>query len=345
MSAAARRPGRARPWRRVTCAAWAGAVVVGLTACGPTEPPEADVVAEEGAETWRPEPLIGQDFPDPDVLVTDDGYVAYATNGPHTNVRVATSDDLATWEQHDDAMPDLPPWVIPGRTWAPEVTRSDDGTYVLYFTAASTEHGVQCVGVAVSDDPLGPFEAVGDGMLVCPEGEGGAIDAATFDDDGTTYLLWKNDGNCCGHDTWIQAAPLAPDGTALAGDPVRLFRQDLAWEGELVEAPTIVRRGGTYHAFYSANFYGDDTYAVGHATAPALDGPWTKDSEPLLSTAGTGEMFRGPGGQDVVATPDGDVLVFHGWDGAYVARALYALPLEWDGDQPVPVLPVARSSR
>ncbi|MCK0118126.1 glycoside hydrolase family 43 protein [Isoptericola sp. S6320L] len=317
------------------------AVVVGLAACsgGATGAEGAADDSGSAAAPWRPEPLISQDFPDPDVLVTDDGYVAYATNGPHTNVRVATSDDLVTWEQHDDAMPDLPPWVIPGRTWAPEVTRADDGTYVLYFTAASAEHGVQCLGAATSDGPLGPFEAVGDGMLVCPEAEGGAIDAATFEDGGTTYLLWKNDGNCCGHDTWIQAAPLTADGLSLAGDPVRLFRQDQAWEGDLVEAPTIVRRDGTYHAFYSASFYGDDSYAVGHATAPSLTGPWTKDPEPLLSTVGSGGMYRGPGGQDVVPTPDGEMFLFHAWDGAYVERELYGVPLVWEAGRPVLELP------
>ncbi|WP_233276020.1 family 43 glycosylhydrolase [Isoptericola variabilis] len=103
----------------------------------------------------------------------------------------------------------------------------------------------------------------------------------------------------------------------------------------MVEAPTILRRGDVYHALYSANFYGDDTYAVGHATAPALEGPWTKDPEPVLSTETTDGLYRGPGGQDVVTTPEGDVIVFHAWDGAYVKREMYTLPLRWDGDTPV----------
>ncbi|MEE6288198.1 glycoside hydrolase family 43 protein [Georgenia sp. MJ173] len=163
-------------------------------------------------------PVINDDFPDPDVLEVDGVYYAYGTNGNLRNVRVARSTDLASWEVLDDALPQLPSWVIPGKTWAPEVTALEDGSYVLYFTATNLTPTLQCIGVATADVPEGPFEVVGDQMLVCPEGEGGAIDASTFlDDDGTRYLLWKNDGNCCSLDTWLYLAPLREDGSRWRG--------------------------------------------------------------------------------------------------------------------------------
>jgi arabinan endo-1,5-alpha-L-arabinosidase len=285
-------------------------------------------------------PVIGDDFPDPDLLEVDGTYYAYATNGNNQNVRVARSDDLTEWEALPDALPTLPPWVIPGKTWAPEVTEIGPGRFVMYFTATNFRPTAQCVGVALASAPEGPFEAVGDAMLVCPTELGGAIDASTFlDTDGTRYLLWKNDGNCCGLDTWLWIAPLSPDGTALAGDPVQLVKQDLPWEGTLVEAPTLVEHEGTYVLLYSANDYGSGAYTIGFATAPAATGPYTKSPEPLLSTSMTGERFIGPGGQDVVVGPDGqDELVFHSWEGGQTYRAMNVLPLEWEGGTPSVVL-------
>jgi len=289
--------------------------------------------ASEGAGDANP--VIDDDFPDPDVLEVDGTYYAYATNGNNRNVRVARSTDLVAWEELGDAMPQLPSWVIPGKTWAPEVTELEPGRFALYFTATNFRPAVQCIGVAVADSPEGPFEAAGEGMLVCPEDEGGAIDASTFlDDDGTRYLLWKNDGNCCGLDTWLQLAPLAPDGLSLAGPVTRLVQQDLPWEGHLVEAPTLVERDGTYALLYSANDYGSNAYAIGYATASSVTGPYTKGEQPLLTTY-RDPRFVGPGGQDVVSGPDGaDRLVFHSWYVGQTYRAMNVLPLSWTDGHP-----------
>jgi beta-xylosidase len=285
-------------------------------------------------------PVIDQDFPDPDVLQVEDTYYAYGTNTGTENVQVATSTDLESWEVLDeDALPELPGWVIPGKTWAPEVTQLGS-TFVMYTTTTNFDPALQCIAVATADSPEGPFDVVGDEMLVCPEDEGGAIDASTFlDDDGTRYLLWKNDGNCCGLDTWLQIAPLSEDGLSLAGEPTRLVRQDRPWEGNLVEAPTLVERDGTYVLMYSANDYGSDAYAIGYATADSPTGPFTKAEEPLLTTDASDGRYVGPGGQDVVTAPDGsDRLVFHSWDQAFVERGVHVAPLEWEDGRPVVVL-------
>jgi beta-xylosidase len=171
--------------------------------------------------------------------------------------------------------------------------------------------------------------------LVCPERSGGAIDAATFvDEDGSRHLLWKNDGNCCGLPTWLHLQRMSADGLRTSGPAHRLVREDQEWEGDLVEAPTLVRRAGSYVLFYSANSYGGDQYATGYAAADRLRGPYRKADGPLLTTGSTG--VTGPGGQDVVVGPDGrDHIVFHGWDPAVVYRGMYVLPLNWRGGRPV----------
>ncbi|WP_447925325.1 glycoside hydrolase family 43 protein [Georgenia muralis] len=330
--------------RRAAAAVATAVLLVGCAGAGEGPGPAASTsAAAPGDATSASDgvhadnPVIADDFPDPDVLEVDGVYYAYATNGNSRNVRVARSGDLVEWEELGDALPELPSWVIPGKTWAPEVTEVEPGRFVLYFTATNFRPTFQCIGVAVAGSPEGPFEVVGEEMLVCPPEQGGAIDAGTFlAEDGTLHLLWKNDGNCCGLDTWLYRAPLTADGTALAGDAERMIRQDLPWEGDLVEAPTLVERDGTYTLLYSANSYGGAAYTIGYASAPSLDGPWTKNPEPLLTSEMFDGRYVGPGGQDVVVGPDGtDVLVFHSWHGGNTYRAMNVLPLRWQDGRPV----------
>jgi len=284
-------------------------------------------------------PVIDQDFPDPDTLQVDDTYYAYATQPASgaVNVQLARSTDLASWEVLDaDPLPRLPSWATTGRTWAPEVTAVGDG-YAMYFTAHSVDPDLQCIGVATASVPAGPFSSPNPEPLVCPADQGGAIDAASFiDDDGTRYLLWKNDGNCCGKDTWIYASRLTPDGLRLVGKAQRLVKQDQPWEGNLIEAPTLVKRNGSYVLFYSANDYGGEKYATGYATAPAIGGPWTKADGPLLTSDSSGGRLTGPGGQDVVTALDGsDHLAFHDWDDVIVYRGMHLAELTFDGATPI----------
>lgn len=300
---------------------------------GPTagDPPGPSPSAAAGPGSGNP--LINEDFPDPDILQVGGTYYAYATNGNTKNVQIATSTDFVEWTVlEDDAFPVLPSWVIPGKTWAPEVTQIAPGRFVLYFTATNFEPALQCIGTATATDPAGPFTVHGDGMLVCPADQGGAIDAATYTDDGGLHLVWKNDGNCCGLDTWIQTAPLASNGLRFAGPARKLIRQTKPWEGALVEAPTVIPRDSGYVLLYSSNAYSDSRYNIGTASAPALGGPWKKSPGPVLSSDSLDGRYIGPGGQDLVTGPDGqEYLVFHAWDTSITYRAMYAEPVEWDG--------------
>lgn len=305
----------------------AGALL--LAACAqtprPTPPPQTPPASPVAANF-----AIDQDFPDPDVLFADGAYYAYATNRAEANVQVATSNDLAAWTIGDDALPTLPAWAEPGNTWAPDVSGPIDRRYVMFFTARDKASGRQCIGSATSGKPTGPFAPTSRKPLICPVQEGGAIDPTTFTAaDGTRYLVWKTDGNCCGLSTWIELAPLRPDGLTLAGPAVRLLQQTEEWEGQLVEAPTLLEHEGRFVLFYSANAYVADDYAVGYAVADDLRGPYTKQEGPFFSTELSQGAYRGPGGQDVVATAGGDVLIFHSWDATYTYRGLNTLPLTW----------------
>jgi beta-xylosidase len=228
--------------RRARIAAVGVGVALGASLCGCVAPE-----AEPTPSATLPAAFdLDEDFPDPDVIAVDGVYTAFATGGVGYNIRVATSPDLHDWRvERRDALPTLPAWASTGRTWAPDVSAAPGGGYVMYVTAWHTASDRQCIGVATSASLDEPFTPASDEPIVCPIEQGGAIDASTFTDaDGTRYLLWKTDGNCCSLDTWIELAPLSADGLTLAGEPTRLIQQTEAWEGNLVEAPVLTLHDG-----------------------------------------------------------------------------------------------------
>lgn len=299
--------------------------------------PDPTGAAAPAADSFT-NPVIDQDFPDPDVLKVDDTYYAYATNFLGDNIQTAKSTDLVNWARLDDALPVLPEWSYPAHTWAPEVTTSADGeTFLMYFTVRHAASNRQCIGLATSSVPEGPFEPVGEEAFICQLDQGGSIDAASFvDDDGARYLLWKNDGNCCGQDTWIYIQQVSDDGLTLQGEPAQLIRQDQPWEADLVEAPTLWKQDGAYFLFYSANSYAGAEYTVGYAVADDIRGPYRKAAEPLLVSDTATTSAIGPGGQDIVVDADGETwLVYHSWDPTISYRRMQLDELVWEGGQPV----------
>src|SRR3712207_8021969 len=52
-------------------------------------------------------PVIDQDFPDPDVLKVGDTYYAYATNTQIVNIQAAKSQDLVQWDRSEEHTSEL----------------------------------------------------------------------------------------------------------------------------------------------------------------------------------------------------------------------------------------------
>ncbi|MEV0285447.1 family 43 glycosylhydrolase [Kribbella sp. NPDC050820] len=275
-----------------------------------------------------PAQIIGEDFPDPDVFEKNGTWYAYSTNNGRGHVPVATAPSAnGPWTIRGDAMPGGPSsgWAQSGRTWAPDVFPNPDGSYTLTYTAWHKASGRQCIGVATGSSPLGPFAPVGSQPLICPLEIGGAIDANTFvANDGTRYLLWKNDGNAIGQPSTLWLTRTANNGTALVGG-----NSTLLTSSGVIEAPDLVQRGSQFVLFYSSGGYTDCNYLTSYATAPSLSGPWTTAFRPLMTTGTFDNHICGPGGADFV----GDKVFVHGWVGG--SRHLYVADLGYANDYPV----------
>ncbi|MBV9029887.1 MAG: family 43 glycosylhydrolase [Pseudonocardiales bacterium] len=285
----------------------------------------------------RIEPSISHDFPDPTVLSVGGTYYAYSTasryGGRTLHVPVRRSTRLTGgWSHARDALPELPAWVdttAPGEgsVWAPAVTARGDDGYLLYFTARSASRRAQCIGVAWAWAPEGPFHPVGSHPLVCRPGDTGAIDPKPFTDtDGRHYLLYSatRRGNAT---IWLQR--LTADGTDTIGHRRAVIRADRADEDHVVEAPAMLRHGGRYVLFYSANAYHGGRYFINYATADALCDEFVKHHGQFLNQHTFDDAYLNPGGQDVLHTHRHDFLVFHAYT-TPTHRAMFVVGLGWD---------------
>ncbi len=269
-----------------------------------------------------PHPVLAYpgDFPDPFVLVAGGVTYAYSTNVAGVNVPVMTSTDLSTWTPTTEALPRLPAWASPGRTWAPTVMPKGPG-YVMYYTVTQTSTQRQCVSVATAAVPTGPFRDSSSGPLVCQLLLGGSIDPYVFRaPSGSWYLLWKSDDNALGRRTSLWGRALASTGVGFApgSSAVRLLSQTAAWQAPAMEGPAMVRSGGTYCLFYGAGSWSSASAAIGYATCSGPLGPCTdrSRSQPWFATAASGAPPVGPQGPTVFTALDGSTrLGFAAWNG------------------------------
>lgn len=261
---------------------------------------------------WGPSVHPG-DFADPFVLHVDGAYYAYATQVGDTNVQVMRSADMVAWEHLGDALAALPPWAGRGRTWSPVVLPRGD-EFVLYYVVREPQSDRQAISTARSARPEGPFVDESAGPLVFQSDRGGSIDPSPFvDDDGTAYLLWKSEDNAIKGPSSLWIQPLSADGRTLTGTPTELLGHDRGWERPLIEAPAMVRAGGRYYLFYSANWWESGRYSVGFATGPSPTGPFRKATR-ARPWFRSGVEAAGPGGQEFFTDHDGVLrMAYHGW--------------------------------
>ena len=318
-------------------------------------------------------PVYGSAFPDPGALHNSStDYYAYATGGGFPIIK---SSDLVHWEHVGRAFSTRPSWVVQSgdwHPWAPSVLRSpkscpgttSPGCYFMYYVGLSAQHtpAMQCVGVAWSLTPAGPFTDLGpiqaeDGstdLAGRPPGCGDAggysnIDPAPFvDDDGSVYLYVSTGRRClqpttgsCPYEPAISVLPLAGTPIKAVSERKPLFgATPNSWEQEpghaaVVENPWMEKRGTTYYLFYSGGEY-RASYGMGYATATSAMGGTAHSAfakSPLNPILPETAAVLSPGGGSVTAGPDGGSwLVYHGRAGDYTQpRTLRIDPLFWSG--------------
>ena len=301
--------------------------------------------AYPGAPWFEPSKPYDDNFPDPDVLLVGGRYYAVGTSTGGAYLPVMTSSDLRTWvarEKYDpgaplnedpffnDALPYPARWGgdfgggrMSKEVWAPGIERFEGG-YVVFYSIRmppTQQHPERfCISRATSSSPEGPFRDDSTGPLVCDADPKGSIDPSPFVDPetGTGYLVWKSEGVPGSQPTKIWVRELTADGTDFApGSTQReLLRTSQAWEGNLIESPSMVRHDGQLYLFYSANEWTSADYALSYATCSSVLGPCTKPRQtPLLTSAGD---RLGPGAPSAFVDAAGRLqLAYHYWNAPF----------------------------
>ncbi len=305
--------------------------------------------AYAGAPWFKPSTAYTENFPDPSVLVSGGKYYAYATTTGGAYLPAMSSTDARTWiarpaydpgaplnkdPYFNDALPYPASWApdapnTSGRLkkdmWAPGVAAIGGRFVAFYAVRVSFERERFCLSVATASNPLGPFTDSSSGPLWCDSDPNGSIDPQPFvDADGVPYLLWKSEGVPGSVPTrlWSRQLDAAGTGFAPGTAPVEILRTTQAWEGSVIENPSMVRHQGRLFLFYSGNEHRSASYATGYAECASPVGPCTKSpTNPVLASR-DGKL--GPGGPSAFVANDGQLLLaYHWWNAPYTDYPAY----------------------
>jgi beta-xylosidase len=271
-----------------------------------------------GVPTTYRNPVLALNRADPCVLYDNRMYWMTHTAGNTPGWPLWTSNDLVEWRFLKSLLTEenKPKWVTNDANkslWAPEIHRVGR-SYVLTFTARDPDRRL-CIGIATAPAITGPYTAQEAPLI--REKQMGMIDSHLFqDDDGKKYLLWKDDANdlkppqpC---HLFIREMDDTCTGWAPGSSPQILLTSNAeGWEGNLIEAPWMLKRGSTYYLFYSGNRFGGG-YAVGVARSGEPTRGFTRFSgNPILRTNDT---WKNPGHGAFVRDVEGtDWHLYHAY--------------------------------
>jgi len=171
-----------------------------------------------------------------------------------------SSKDLVNWRFRGNVVQMLPPDSL-SENWILERPKvfynAKTKKYVLYFHLDDKGYKVAQVGVAVSDQPTGPFRYV---KRFRPLGHESRDIGQFIDDDGTAYLVFED----------------RPYGFRIArlSDDYMTVEKEMTLVAAHMEGGAIVHYQGLYYAIGSG-LTGWRANPNKYATAPTLEGPWT----------------------------------------------------------------------
>jgi len=277
-------------------------------------------------------PVLSISTPDPTIMKTLDGaFYLYGTEDIR-NVPIYKSLNLIDWQFigtafTDESRPKLEP---EGSISAPEINYIN-GRYVLYYSMSVLGEEWTCgIGVAVSDNPEGPFMDKGKLFRSDEIGIKNSIDPFYIEDEGKKYLFW-------GSFRGIYATELTDDGLSLKPDAK-------IWQiaGSLFEGTYIHKRDDYYYMFASVGSCCkgiESTYQLVVGRSKSLFGPYTnRDDKRMLDgnytrVIGSNERFVGNGhcSQIVQDKSNNDWIFLHGVDvDNPQCRVLLLNQVKWD---------------
>ena len=263
----------------------------------------SSVYAQSGEEVQKKRsgnPIFPGWYADPEGVVLDGKFWIYPTySAPYdeqTFMDAYSSSDLVHWTKHPRVLSkENIPWLRRA-LWAPAVIEAND-RYYLFFGGNDIQNNSEIggIGVAVADNPAGPFKDVLGKPLIDKIVNGAQpIDQFVFrDDDGTYYMYYGGWGHC-------NIVKLSPDLLSVVPfDDGTVYKE--VTPQDYVEGPFMLKRNGKYYFMWSEGGWGSPDYRVAYAIADSPFGPFHREGIILqqdvdvATGAGHHSVVRGKG--------------------------------------------------
>lgn len=261
----------------------------------------------------RKNPVLPGLYADPEVLYAEKTgkYYIYPTcdgiaNWGSSRFKVFSSDDMETWKE-ENVILDLKnvAWAKKN-AWAPCIMekKQTDRSYKYYYYYTAEKQ----IGVAVADDPTGPFVDSGKPLIEkeLPSGmlRGQNIDPDVFTDPvtGKTYLYWGN--------YFMAVCELNEDMVSVKPNTTRiLIKNDMYYS----EAPYVFYRNGYYYFTWSKNDTRSPEYEVRYVRSKSPIGPIDASKSEVILCKKPEQGIFGTGHHSVLQLPGKDEwrIVYH----------------------------------
>jgi arabinan endo-1,5-alpha-L-arabinosidase len=308
------------------------------------------VVKVEGDVEYTHDPSIAKDG--------DTWYLFGTANGPvrKGELPIRCSNDLHVWRMCGYVLDKIPEWIRKEspetkELWAPDISYFN-GEYHLYY--AFSVFGKNTSGIALlTNKTLNPksadFHWVDRGLVLRSrlEDDFNAIDPnLVLDEKGQPWLSFGSFW------TGIKMRRIDAKTGLLSAEDAKIYSlatrkrpdnpppnpPELPGDWQAVEAPFIIRHGDFFYLFVSFDLCCRGTksnYKTMVGRSQSVTGPYVDAAgKPMLDGGGTplllgNKRWLGPGGESLLQQKDGDIIVFHAYDGTSGDAYLQISTVAW----------------
>lgn len=248
-------------------------------------------------------------YADPEGVVFGKEYWIYPTYSAAYEKQVFfdafSSPDLVTWTKHPRILDTAVVKWAKRAVWAPAIVEKEH-RYYLFFGANDIQSNEETggIGVAVADNPAGPFkDYLGKPLVDKIINKAQPIDQYVFhDSDGKYYLIYGGWGHC-------NIAQLKDDFTGFIPFEDGTTFKEITPE-KYVEGPTMFKKEGKYYFMWSEGGWTGPDYSVAYAIADSPMGPFKRIGKILAQDPA---IATGAGHHSVISIPKENrwYIVYH----------------------------------
>lgn len=282
--------------------------------------------AQENAPAYYENPIVAQDYSDPDVCGADgDFFMTASSFCCMPGLPILHSSDLMHWrivnyalrEEYAGSDGSSAPRHGKG-VWAPSI-RCHDGIYYIFW--GDPDYGIYMIK---ADDPTKEWSK----PLLVIKGKGMIDPCPLWDEDGKAYLVHAWAGSRAKMNSALTMWSMETDGSGVIGDPVLVFD---GYDGtnHTVEGPKLYKKEGKYYIMAPAG--GVEKGWQLALRSDNIFGPY--ECKTVMSQGES--RVNGPHQGGLVDTKGGATWFLHFQDKGVFGRVLHLNPVEWKDGWPV----------